>query len=234
MSTLAGLTANTLETALLMTDADYGNVQLVDPGSSRLTIVAQTGFDADFLDYFSCVEDDNAACGRALQNQAQVVIPDVNRDPGFLPHREIAAAAGFRAVQSTPLTGAAGNTVGVVSTHFRRPKRIPRRDVQSMAFYGRLAGAALAPHLLKPGLSESDPATESRTTSELTRLRPEVEQVQHALGSRVAIEQAKGFMAASNGISVDQAFEALRRYARNHNAPIHAVADAVANRQLRL
>lgn len=43
----------------------------------------------------------------ALKRCAQTVVADVRSDPGFAPHREI-AAAGFRAVQSTPLTHYAG------------------------------------------------------------------------------------------------------------------------------
>jgi AmiR/NasT family two-component response regulator len=48
------------------------------------------------------------------------------------------------------------------------------------------------------------------------------------------IEQAKGFIAATNSIGIDDAFHLLRRYARNHNAAIHAVAHAVVNGGLRL
>jgi AmiR/NasT family two-component response regulator len=47
------------------------------------------------------------------------------------------------------------------------------------------------------------------------------------------VEQAKGIIAATRNIAIHEAFEVLRRYARNHNAAIHEVANAVINRGLR-
>ena len=52
-------------------------------------------------------------------------------------------------------------------------------------------------------------------------------QLQHALTSRIVIEQAKGMIAAREGISVDQAFARLRQHARQHSAILHEVARAV-------
>jgi len=129
--------------------ADRGNVQLVDPATGALRIAAQHGFGAEFLDYFAVVADDGSACGRAARRAAQVVIADVSTDPGFAPHRDIAAASGFRAVQSTPLTDASGHLVGMISTHYPRPVRLPGRELQIMARFGALAGAWLGP-LLEP------------------------------------------------------------------------------------
>src|SRR3954467_915882 len=50
------------------------------------------------------------------------------------------------------------------------------------------------------------------------------EQLQAALTSRVAIEQAKGYVAASFGLDLETAFLALRRYARDNNKRIGDVA----------
>ena len=58
------------------------------------------------------------------------------------------------------------------------------------------------------------------------------EQLQHALNSRVAIEQAKGVLAERNGIGVDSAFDALRRHARNHNLKLTDVALAVVRGEI--
>ena len=71
------------------------------------------------------------------------------------------------------------------------------------------------------------------TADELAELRPKVTQLQRALLTRILIEQAKGIIAATHNIGIREAFDVLRRYARNHNAAIHEVANAVINRGLR-
>ena len=48
-----------------------------------------------------------------------------------------------------------------------------------------------------------------------------------ALNSRVLIEQAKGVLAERAKLSMDEAFTWLRHYARSHNRPLVAVAQAV-------
>jgi AmiR/NasT family two-component response regulator len=53
------------------------------------------------------------------------------------------------------------------------------------------------------------------------------QQLQTALDSRIAIEQAKGVLAERYRISVDDAFDLLRRSARNHRLRLHALAAAV-------
>jgi hypothetical protein len=52
-------------------------------------------------------------------------------------------------------------------------------------------------------------------------------QLQYALHSRVVIEQAKGLLAERLNISIGEAFEMLRRYARSHNAKLRDVARKV-------
>jgi GAF domain-containing protein len=65
--------------------------------------------------------DDASACAQALRRGSRVVVADVRTDPSFAPCRNIAEEAGFLAVQSTPLIGASGDVLGVLSTHFREP-----------------------------------------------------------------------------------------------------------------
>jgi hypothetical protein len=52
-------------------------------------------------------------------------------------------------------------------------------------------------------------------------------QLQSALHSRVMIEQAKGVLAERHHMTPDQAFLILRRYSRNHNRPLTALAGDV-------
>lgn len=51
------------------------------------------------------------------------------------------------------------------------------------------------------------------------------DRLQHALNSRVAIEQAKGMLAEHSNVDMDEAFTRLRRYARNHNRRLTEVAE---------
>jgi hypothetical protein len=151
VSSLTSLLPRVLDGALSLTGADLGNLQLLDPVTGALRIVTQSGFDSKFLGYFAVVDLAHSACGRAGREGAQTVIGDVNTDPDFAPHRDIAAASGFRAVQSTPLINYAGRPVGRVSTHFRRPYHPPGLDLRIMQLYADYAGEAVAAHLGLPG-----------------------------------------------------------------------------------
>jgi transcriptional regulator with GAF, ATPase, and Fis domain len=132
---LEPLLEEVLNATIELQNADFGNVQLYNPETQALEIVAQRGFQSDFLDYFRSVPDDGAASGRALRHRERVIIEDVQTDPGFEPHRQIAASAGFRAVQSTPLFSRTGEPLGVFSTHFRQPHRPSERDLRLTDLY---------------------------------------------------------------------------------------------------
>ena len=60
------------------------------------------------------------------------------------------------------------------------------------------------------------------------------DQLQGALTSRIAIEQAKGYLAALSRTTPEMAFKALRRYSRDHNRRISDVAGAVVRGELDL
>ncbi len=70
---------------------------------------------------------------------------------------------------------------------------------------------------------------QDRAASDANRLSA---QLQGALNSRVSIEQAKGAIAERAGVGMDEAFARLRSYARDHNAKLTDVAEAVVSRTL--
>jgi AmiR/NasT family two-component response regulator len=53
------------------------------------------------------------------------------------------------------------------------------------------------------------------------------DQLQNALNSRIVIEQAKGAIATAHQISVEAAFNLMRRHARSHNQKLSTLAHAV-------
>jgi AmiR/NasT family two-component response regulator len=58
------------------------------------------------------------------------------------------------------------------------------------------------------------------------------EQLQTALNSRVIIEQAKGVLSQRGGLSMDVAFDRLRRYSRDHGLKLSEVARQVIDTDL--
>jgi GAF domain-containing protein len=60
------------------------------------------------------------------------------------------------------------------------------------------------------------------------------EQLQQALESRVVIEQAKGIIAQRNSVTIDEAYQRIRRHARTNNASLRAVAEAIVAVGLRV
>ena len=159
-----------LEGALSLTGADFGDIQILDPATGSLKIVTQAGFGPEFLDYFAVVDDNQSACGRAARQGAQIVVADVRTDPDFTPHREIADATGFRAVQSTPLVDYIGHLIGMVSTHYQRPHRPPDRDLRIMELYADFADEAVS-RLLSASRDPDDPVGRALMTALLDPAR---------------------------------------------------------------
>ena len=128
-----------LHATIELQNADFGNVQLYSPQSRTLQMVAQHGFQQDFLDRFREVRDDSATCGRALRRGSRVIVEDIQADAAFEQYRQIAASVGFRAAQSTPLFSRSGKPLGVISTHFRSPRRPSERELRLTDLYARQA-----------------------------------------------------------------------------------------------
>src|SRR5262249_906917 len=121
---IRGALSEALDEAIAVTGADMGNVQLFDPVDGTLGIEAQRGFGDPFLEFFQRVGEGKAACGTAFRGARQVAVDDVTDSAIFSPGElEAMLDARARAVQSTPLIGPSGLVLGVLSTHYRGPRR---------------------------------------------------------------------------------------------------------------
>jgi len=100
--------------------ADYGTIQSFDCKRGELRIVAQHGFEGEFLDYFDTVHCDHVCvCSTAMNRLSRVVVADVATDSILSNEtREVLLRANVRAVQSTPMVEASGKLIGMVSTHY--------------------------------------------------------------------------------------------------------------------
>jgi PAS domain S-box-containing protein len=129
-----------LAAAIELLGGDKGNVQLIDAEDSTLSVVAQRGFEPEFLDFFREVSAaEGSAWGRALRSKQRIVIEDVETDSPFEPYRAVARIADFRSMVSTPLLSADGALLGTVSTHFRVIHRPSAQELRRLDLYLRQA-----------------------------------------------------------------------------------------------
>jgi GAF domain-containing protein len=117
-------------------------------------------------------------------------------------------AAGFSSVQALPLRWR-GTVIGALNLFHVEPGEMAGPDVEAAQALADVATIAILQH---------------RASLEAQVLN---QQLQHALNSRIVIEQAKGMVAQREGLNMEQAFSALRVHARNHNLRLVAVAEAV-------
>ena len=131
-----------LAAAETITDAEMGNVQLIDRSTGRLHIKAQHRFSDEFLNFFSHVREDEAAvCGAAFARRQRVLVDDVETSPIFAgtPALDVLRREGIRAVQSTPIMGRDGVLVGMLSTHFKARHQFSERDLRLLDLLVRQA-----------------------------------------------------------------------------------------------
>ncbi|MBX9656772.1 PAS domain-containing protein, partial [bacterium] len=146
-----------LVSAIETCSADFGNIQLLNAQNNTLEIICQQGSTEDFIRHFQVVPlNDGSACSRALKSGKRVMIEDVESDSDFYPHRAIAASAGFRSVQSTPLKSHDGSIIGMLSTHYRHRSSISERDERLLDLYARHAADFIERLKYEEALKEAD------------------------------------------------------------------------------
>jgi PAS domain S-box-containing protein len=141
--------------AIELMGADKGAIRILDQGV--LKIAAHRGFKQEFLDFFREVSAaSDSACGRVLRSGERMVIEDVEADTLYTSFRFVARAAGYRAVQSTPIIGREGAPLGTLATHFRSAHKPDRQDLRLLDLYVRQAAEIIERHKAEDALRESE------------------------------------------------------------------------------
>jgi hypothetical protein len=133
-----------------------------------------------------------------------------DRWPVFVP---AALAAGFASVHALPM-------------------RLRDSTLGALGLFGTHVGALNDDDLvLGQGLADvaSVALLQDRAAADSAVVR---EQLQNALNSRVVLEQAKGVLAQLGNLQMDEAFAAMRGYARAHQLALSAVAQGIVARSL--
>jgi GAF domain-containing protein len=121
-----------------------------------------------------------------------------------------AAAAGYAAVHAVPMRRRAG-VFGALTLFRAAPGPLDQVNARIAQALADLATIGLI---------------QMRALRKQTDLNS---QLQHALTSRVRIEQAKGITGERLGLGMDEAFDLLRRYARSRNLRINDLAGTVVD-----
>lgn len=147
-----------LDAAIKLHGADFGHVQLVDQETRTLRLMAHHGLSADWVAKQSVmsIDDPHFCAARALRSGARLMIEDVRKDKLFAPHRAAARAAGFLAVQSTPIFDRGKRPVAVVSTHFRAPHVLSPREERITDLHAGQAADAIVARLASDAVQESE------------------------------------------------------------------------------
>lgn len=129
------------------------------------------------------------------------------------PFRRVALEEGYGSVVAIPLR-LRDTTIGALNLLQDRGASLPQDD---FVIARALADIATIGILHERRLRE---------TQALSR------QLQHALNSRVVIEQAKGVVSHTKGVPIDDAFDLIRSYARSHGEHLGDVALRIVKREI--
>lgn len=192
--------------------ASSAGLLLVNP-SGELRLAAASSEHTRNLELF-LLQCEQGPCLDCFRDGLAVSVADLSHEearwPRFVP---TAVDAGFRSVHALPM-------------------RLHGVRLGTLGLFGTTVGA-LSSADLELGQALADVASialvANQASADHVRL---TQQLQTALNSRVILEQAKGQLSQLGNVTMEHAFEALRRYARDHNERLSEVARKVVDREL--
>jgi transcriptional regulator with GAF, ATPase, and Fis domain len=200
------------ENCVRLLDVDAAGIMIAGPGGT-LHPAASSTENARLLELFE-LQTDAGPCIDAFTTGRAVVNVDLRTNAARWPRfAEAAEATGFVSAHALPLR-LREDVIGALNLFCTTPGHLSDQDART--------GQALA-DVATVGIL----AQRSLMHAELLAT-----QLQNALNSRVAIEQAKGVLAERRGISVEEGFTLLRAHARTDNVRLSDLARAVADGSL--
>jgi len=176
--------------------------------SGRLHLMAASDERTEMLELFQ-VQNQEGPCQDCFNTGEPVSETDMataaDRWPLFAPR---AVAAGFGAVHAFPMR-LRGDVIGALNLFSTEAEELDALDTMVVQALADVATVAL---LQERAIRRGEILTE---------------QLQGALNSRIAIEQAKGALSQIHDCGTNEAFDMLRSYARAHGLPLTEVATQV-------
>jgi GAF domain-containing protein len=159
------------------------------------------------------IQNQQGPCLDSFVTGAVVINADISRGSPWPTFAAASTEAGFPSVCAIPLL-VKDVILGCLNLFMSEPVELSDADFALAKALADVASIAIV----------QDQATRASATRET--------HLQHALQSRIAIEQAKGMIAESSGLDMDGAFNRLRKFARDNNRGLTGVAEAIASGSL--
>jgi GAF domain-containing protein len=203
-----------VDTCAELLDATAAGILLADP-AGKPGVIASTSEESRRVDEAQTTTGRGPSIQCFTTGQA-IAVPDIAAvDDDWSEFRAEALAQGFRSAHAVPLR-LRGRIIGTLT--------LLRAETGGLSADDRTVAQGLA-DVATIGILHERAARES----DLAQM-----QLQHALNSRVVIEQAKGVIAHVRSVDMSDAFQILRTYSRAHNQSLRDVADLVVSRELSL
>lgn len=203
-----------VDTCCALVKASAGGILLVND-HHQLEVVASSNERSRLVELMQ-LRAGGGPCIECYATGRQIMVSDLTKEPSRWPlFREQALTQNFRAVHAAPLR-LRSETIGSVNLFWDRPGTLDQRDSDVVQALAHVATIAIL---------------QERAVRESTIAR---EQLQRALNSRVVIEQAKGVVAQTRNIGMEEAFTLIRDYARNNQLALAVVSDRIVGRTLTL
>jgi GAF domain-containing protein len=184
----------------IMLGGPDGQLQLMTSSNEAIRIVELFELQAAEGPCWDCFYS-----GRPVVNQDLVTAGD--RWPNFAP---VAVEVGFRGSDAIPMR-LRGDVIGALNLFRTEPGSLSGDDLAVAQALADIATIAIL---------------QNRTSIVAAEING---QLNVALQSRIVIEQAKGIVAERRNVSIDTAFEALRRHARRNNLRLVELARATVD-----
>lgn len=186
---------------------------LLADGGGELEVVASTS-EASRLVEVMQLSARAGPCVECFSTGAVVSVPDVeDSPPAWQRFRDSAREQGFAAVHAIPLR-LRETTIGALNLLSTVPGPLRQQDVRAAQALADVATIGIL---------------QERTLRESNSVR---DQLTNALASRVVIEQAKGVISHSRGLSMEESFVLLRNYARSNRLMLSQVAQRLVDQTL--
>lgn len=185
-------------------DVSAAGLMLVAP-EGDLRVMASSSETMRVLELFE-LQAQEGPCLDCYRTGQPVLNQDLSMAEDRWPHFAAEALdAGFHTVHALPMR-LRGQVIGALNLFHSHPGSMRPADMAAAQAMADVATIAILQH---------------RATLEAHLVN---EQLNHALNSRIVIEQAKGMLAERENLDIAQAFSRLRNHARNHNLRLVDVA----------